>query len=61
LNKEGECTVEDLLVEEDTISECKQQNPKLLAFLSDKDNLKQLIYYATRDPEDPGNHNHSFK
>ena len=60
LNKE-DCTLEDLLIEEETISECKSQNTKLLEFLCRKENLSKLIQYATRDPEDPSNKNATFK
>lgn len=42
LNKE-DCKLEDLLAEEDTISECKSQNPKLLEFICRKENLSKLI------------------
>lgn len=47
--------MEELLAEEETISECKQQNAKLLEFLCRKQNLSKLIKYATRNPEDPDN------
>jgi serine/threonine-protein phosphatase 6 regulatory subunit 3 len=52
LNKD-DCKLEDLLIEEETISECKSQNGKLLEFLCRKENLSRLIQYATRRPEDP--------
>ena len=41
----------ELLNEEETISECKNQNAKLLQFICQKDNLKKLIEYATRLPK----------
>ena len=47
LNKEEGCTLEELLAEEETVSECKNQNSKLLDFLCTKENLSKLIEYAT--------------
>jgi hypothetical protein len=47
LSKEGEIKIEDLLAEEEAISECKQQNLQLLDFICKKDNLIKLIRYAT--------------
>jgi cell shape-determining protein MreC len=47
--------LEQLLSDEETIAECKQQNQRLIEFLGKKENLKQLIKYATRIPEDPNN------
>jgi hypothetical protein len=55
LEKEG---VEDdeklrqVLAEEETISECKQQNQKVIDFLTKREILSQLIHYATRMPRD---------
>ncbi len=47
LNKDDDNKLEALLTEEETISECKSSNPKLLAFLTTKENLAALIRYAT--------------
>lgn len=47
LAKEDEGKLETLLAEEDTITECKSSNPKLLEFLTTKENLVALIRYAT--------------
>ena len=47
--------MEELLSEEETVSECKNQNSKLLDFLCTKDNLSKLIEYATQTPKDPSN------
>lgn len=55
LNKEGDTRLEDLLAEEETIGECKQSNAKLIEFLTRPENMRKLIRYATRDPEDPNN------
>lgn len=53
--------MEELLSEEETIGECKNQNAKLLEFLTKPENLKKLVHYATRVPEDPSNHDQSKK
>ena len=39
-----------LPAEEETISECKSCNAKLLSFISQKENLEALIKYATGSP-----------
>ena len=53
--------MEELLNEEETIGECKNQNAKLLEFLTKPDNLRKLVQYATRVPVDPSNHESSKK
>jgi hypothetical protein len=53
--------LEQLLSDEETIAECKQQNQRLVDFLGKKENLKLLIKYATRAPEDPNNKTQAFK
>lgn len=54
-NEGGQSKLEQLLAEEETIQECKSQNQRLMDFLTRKENLVQLIRYATRIPEDPNN------
>ena len=44
--------LEDLLLEDDTLNECKSQNQKLFEFLSKKENMSTLIRFATRFPGD---------
>lgn len=44
--------LDSLLNEDDTAQECKSQNPRLIQFLSQRENLIKLIKYATRIPED---------
>ena len=62
LNQEESANrLESLLAEEETIAECKSQNQRLLEFLCKKENLAQLIRYATRTPEDPGNKTQAHK
>lgn len=62
LNKEGSTNkLEELLAEEETISECKAQNQKLLDFLCKRENLQKLIRYATKLPEDPDSKDQAFK
>jgi hypothetical protein len=53
--------LENLLAEEETIAECKSQNPRLIEFLTKKENLSKLIRLATRIPEDPSNKNAAYK
>lgn len=53
--------LENLLAEEETIAECKSQNPRLIEFLSKKENLTKLIKFATRTPEDPSNKTSAHK
>ena len=53
-------TLEDLLVEEELIQELKNQNQKLLKFLS-KDKIKSLINYIIKEPtEDDQLKGHKF-
>jgi hypothetical protein len=44
--------LDSLLAEDETLQECKSQNPRLIEFLSKRENLIKLIKYATRIPED---------
>jgi hypothetical protein len=60
-SEDVENRLENLLAEEETIAECKSQNPKLIEFLSKKENLTKLIRYATRTPEDPDNKTSAHK
>jgi hypothetical protein len=53
--------VEQLLGEEETVGECKQQNQKLVEFLCKPENLAKLLRHATRDPADPNNRDASHK
>ena len=53
--KDSDRKLEELLSEEETISECKSQNQKLLDFLCTKENLQKLLSYATQMPEDAEN------
>ena len=41
--------------EEETITETKNNNAKLIDYLTKTENLKKLIHYATRDPTDLNN------
>lgn len=63
LTKENgeETRIEELLAEEETVAESKQNNAKLIEFLTRKENLKKLIQYATRVPQDPNNRDASHK
>lgn len=60
-NEDPSNKLENLLAEEETIAECKSQNPRLIEFLSKKENLTKLIRFATRIPEDPNNKNIAHK
>ena len=53
LDQEGGCTLEQLLAEDEScIQQAKQANAKLIEFLTQKPNLRQLIEYATLQPKD---------
>jgi len=48
LEKEGGCTIEELLQEDEvTLSQVKQNNAKLIEFLCQRTTLQKLIAYAT--------------
>jgi len=49
------------LAKDDTLSECKSQNAKLLDYLCKKDNLSALIKYATQLPQNPDNHDEAHR
>ncbi len=49
LNRPG-ATIEELLQEEETISECKALNNKLLEFITQPQNMSKLIKYITQEP-----------
>jgi hypothetical protein len=63
LTKENgeETRLEELLGEEETVTECRQNNQKLIDFLTKKESLIKLIQYATRDPADPTNKDAAHK
>lgn len=53
LERDGGCSLEELLAEDDfCVQQCKQSNPKLMIFMCQKQNLEQLIKYATLTPTD---------
>jgi hypothetical protein len=53
LDQEGGCTLEQLLTEDEfVIQQAKQANTKLIDFLTQKNNLRQLIEYSTLKPSD---------
>lgn len=48
-------------MEDDTLSECKSSNAKLLEFITKKENLLRLIHFATRSPEDVSNKSQTYR
>ena len=48
-------------MEDETLSECKSQNQKLMEFITKKENLTQLIHYITKTPENPDDKNSSYR
>ena len=44
--------LDELLLEDDTLGECKSQNQKLMEFITRPENLVQVIRYATRMPKE---------
>ena len=61
LDQEGGCTVEELLEQEFTVSQCRNENQRLIEFLSQKTTLQKLIKYATMRPEDCESHDIAHK
>jgi serine/threonine-protein phosphatase 6 regulatory subunit 3 len=57
LEKEGGCSLEDLLLENEVVMECKNSNQKLLDYLCKPENLQDLIKYTILYPVDPENKN----
>jgi len=51
LSKGDQCTIDELLDDEDVIQEMRNGNEKLIKFLK-RDRLKQLIDYITTMPEE---------
>ena len=52
LTQEGGCKVDDLLREEDVITNAFKMNsvPKLTAFMCERENIQTLIKYAVKFP-----------
>jgi len=44
-------TLEELLDDEDVLQECRNQNNKLVAFLSQEESVKKLLAYVTNEPQ----------
>jgi len=44
-------TLEELLDDEDVLQECRNQNNKLVTFLSQEESVKKLLAYVTNEPE----------
>ena len=61
LNKEGGVTLEELLAEDETVSETKNSNQNLITFLTKEENMERLIKFVIEDPSDPTNKNESYK
>lgn len=51
----------ELLSEEEILGESKGSNQKLNEFLTKPENLKQLIYYATRMPKNVNSKDQAYK
>lgn len=47
--------------DEGLVTQCRSQNQKLIEFMTRKENLVQLIKYATQLPENPDNHTEAHK
>eukprot|EP01103_Thecamoeba_quadrilineata_P010195 TRINITY_DN2127_c0_g1_i1.p1 TRINITY_DN2127_c0_g1~~TRINITY_DN2127_c0_g1_i1.p1 ORF type:complete len:611 (-),score=125.73 TRINITY_DN2127_c0_g1_i1:125-1957(-) len=54
-------TLEDVLDEEQVLQETKNQNRKLMNFLSQKDNLKRMINYITTEAEENADYKHRVR
>ena len=60
LNRDN-CSLEELLEEDEVIQECKNMNTKLINFLSNSSKLKQLINYIIIEPEAEDSHSRGHK
>lgn len=60
LNRDN-CSLEELLEEDEVIQECKNMNTKLINFLSNASKLKQLINYIIIEPEAEDSHSRGHK
>jgi hypothetical protein len=52
MEREGGFSLRDLLMEEETLNECKSQNKELTDYLCKRENLAKLISYSVEFPED---------
>ncbi|CAM8961320.1 unnamed protein product [Rhodiola kirilowii] len=60
LDKES-FTLEELLDEEEIIQECKALNSRLINFLRDEAQVKQLLQYIVEEPPEDADNNRAFK
>lgn len=51
MSKRQDFTLEELLDDEDVLQECRNQNNKLVTFLSQEESVKKLLAYVTNEPE----------
>ncbi len=56
-----DCTVDELLNDENFASECKGRNPKLLAFLTSKRHLLRLLDFVTKMPSEEDSHDRAHR
>lgn len=62
LSQEDGCTIEDLLLEEEsTVCLCRADNAKLIEFICQKETLQKLIRYATKVPENQADRDATYK
>ena len=61
LEKEGGCTLEELLLEDEVVQETKTSNNDLLKFLCQEENLSKLVDYALQSPQDSNNKDATFR
>uniref|UniRef100_A0A7N0RDC2 SIT4 phosphatase-associated family protein n=1 Tax=Kalanchoe fedtschenkoi TaxID=63787 RepID=A0A7N0RDC2_KALFE len=54
-------TLEELLDEEEIIQECKALNSRLINFLRDEAQVKQLLKYIVEEPPEDADNNRAFK
>ncbi len=56
-----ECTLDELLGEDDVVEEAKMGNDRLIKFLCLEENLQKLVQYALSEPQTNGSRNEQFR
>lgn len=52
MEKEEGFSLRDLLMEEETLNQCKSQNKELLAYMCKRETMSELLSYAVEFPKD---------
>jgi len=52
MEKEEGFSLRELLMEEETLNQCKSQNKELLAYMCKRETIQELLSYAVEFPKD---------